>query len=165
MRTGIHVPHNKNVFSFKRNNFSKRVHERKVNLYASLCMYWRTHLETVYFIPVHTTVSYFIKSIFTTSKKKNTKSYFNDFKVLSYYVVPGKHFSKPYPFTVDDRNTRYGPMRSLTSGSGMAAASSMTTNSAWPSLCASDGWMYWKWKNSGVRITLFIRQNTVQSLL
>ena len=50
----------------------------------------------------------------------------------------------PYPFTVDDRNTRYGPMRSLTKGSGMAAASSITTNSAWPSLWASDGWMYWK---------------------
>ena len=35
-------------------------------------------------------------------------------------------------------------MRSLTRGKGIAAASSITTNSAWPSLCASDGWMYYK---------------------
>ena len=35
-------------------------------------------------------------------------------------------------------------MRSLTRGKGIAAASSITTSSAWPSLCASDGWMYYK---------------------
>jgi hypothetical protein len=40
-------------------------------------------------------------------------------------------------------STRYGPRSSLTRGSGMAAASSMTTSSAWPSLCASVGWTYY----------------------
>ena len=47
-----------------------------------------------------------------------------------------------YPFTVDDMKTRYGPSRFLTSGRGIAAASSMHTSSAWPNLCASPGWMY-----------------------
>lgn len=46
------------------------------------------------------------------------------------YICTSKNFSQPYPFTVNDRNTRYGPIRSLTSGRGMAAASSMTTSSA-----------------------------------
>src|SRR5690349_1784937 len=41
-------------------------------------------------------------------------------------------------------NTRYGPNSFFTNGSGMAAASSITTNSAWPSTCASCGWMYCK---------------------
>lgn len=48
------------------------------------------------------------------------------------------------PLIVDARNTRYGPSMFLTYGRGMAAASSMTRSSAWPSLCASVGWMYWK---------------------
>src|SRR6266481_2293609 len=34
-------------------------------------------------------------------------------------------------------------MRLRTKGRGMAAASSMTTSSAWPKTCASSGWMYY----------------------
>ena len=47
-----------------------------------------------------------------------------------------------YPWTVEDMKTRYGPRSCLTSGSGMAAASSIQTSSAWPSFWWSDGWMY-----------------------
>lgn len=36
-------------------------------------------------------------------------------------------------------NTRYGPNRFLTNGRGIAAASSIHTNSAWPNLWASEG--------------------------
>ena len=35
-----------------------------------------------------------------------------------------------YPFTVEQRNTRYGPSRVFTTGKGMAAASSITNSSA-----------------------------------
>ena len=38
-----------------------------------------------------------------------------------------------YPLIVEERNTRYGPNKLLTNGSGIAAASSITTNSACPS--------------------------------
>lgn len=47
---------------------------------------------------------------------------------------------------VDDRNTKYGPNMAFTKGNGMAAASSITTSSAWVNFLPSDGWMYWKMK-------------------
>lgn len=53
-------------------------------------------------------------------------------KSLEIYEVLRKN-----PFTVEDRKTRYGPRRALTRGNGIAAASSITTSSAWPSFCAS----------------------------
>lgn len=48
-----------------------------------------------------------------------------------------------YPETVEDRNTKYGPKSLRTSGKGMAAASSMTTSSAWPRQLLSPGAMYY----------------------
>ena len=48
-----------------------------------------------------------------------------------------------YPFTVEHRNTRYGPSSFCTVGSGMAAASSMTSNSACVARSACCGRMYW----------------------
>lgn len=47
---------------------------------------------------------------------------------------------------VEAMKTKYGPSSFFTSGSGMAAASSMTSSSAWPSFTASAGWMYWRRK-------------------
>lgn len=38
-----------------------------------------------------------------------------------------------YPFTVDDIKTRYCPSNDLTTGNGIAAASSITRSSAWDS--------------------------------
>ncbi len=61
------------------------------------------------------------------------------FKANAFCLVISTH-----PLTVEDMKTRYGPSRFLTSGSGMAAASSIQTNSAWPNLAASLGWIYWK---------------------
>lgn len=43
---------------------------------------------------------------------------------------------------VEAMKTRYGPSSFFTRGSGMAAASSMTSSSAWPNFTASAGWMY-----------------------
>lgn len=43
---------------------------------------------------------------------------------------------------VDAKNTRYGPSIAFTSGSGIAAASSITTNSAWLNLFDSVGTIY-----------------------
>jgi hypothetical protein len=49
-----------------------------------------------------------------------------------------------YPFTVDERKTRYGPSRDLTTGNGIAAASSITSSSTWESFSCSCGCIYCK---------------------
>lgn len=54
----------------------------------------------------------------------------------------------PHPLIVEDMNTKYGPSRFLTRGKGMAAASSMHTSSAWPSLWESVGCIYLKKKEA-----------------
>jgi len=45
---------------------------------------------------------------------------------------------------VEAMNTRYGPSSFFTNGSGIAAASSITTSSACSSLCESPALMYYE---------------------
>jgi hypothetical protein len=48
----------------------------------------------------------------------------------------------PYPLTVEDRKTKYGPSKDFTTGSGIAAASSTTNNSTCESFSCSCGSIY-----------------------
>ena len=49
---------------------------------------------------------------------------------------------RAHPLTVEHRKTRYGPSSCFTTGSGMAAASSMISSSACASRSWCCGWMY-----------------------
>jgi hypothetical protein len=51
-----------------------------------------------------------------------------------------KHW--PYPLTVEDRKTKYGPNKDFSTGSGIAAASSTTNSSTFESFSCSCGSIY-----------------------
>lgn len=65
---------------------------------------------------------------------------------------------------VEAMKTRYGPSRFFTRGRGMAAASSMTSSSAWPSFTASPGWMYCRGHRGHVRMSLLFETSLCSHL-